>query len=1769
MRSTLHLLLTAVFLVPVIAVEVNFLDFDVSGIDGNLKKRLTNEGVFENTPPDTYIGQLVAYVDGQPNSGVTYEKEIAAGDNYFDVSSTGEVITTTAILDREKAQANNLIVTFIAKLNSASVTTSIPIKVTVLDENDNAPAFERSVGYGTVVSEYIQIGTTIYSDVIASDLDVGWNAEMEMTCKVDVADSKSVEACDAFGVGGEFIEEVNGITKYRAIIFVKKALDYETQKGYFLTVQARDNPDGKQSGVSNNATANVIIDVGDEQDSPPVFGATSLKVFVFEGSDIGKRLSTVTVRDGDEGSPRLLNISIIDSADLFDLDITMDQSTRIYTVVIVVKGDIDREAFVDGHQFSIKAIEVDDVTGQLTTAMANITVDVTILDVNDNPPRFTQTTYNVDLVEPTINNGIVPGVTLEVTDIDVSRTAEGLSYSTFNVSIISQSSPAAFSLNNDAGTRRASFNLVIDNYMNLDYEVPAYRSRVVLVEAVDFNDNSLSSTATVSINIIDTNDNAPVFQQSVYTSQVSEVEQPGKSIVTIVATDNDSGSNANITYSFIDPNIVKFSLDPISGLVTLAQTLDYDNGAVQYEMTVLASDQGNPVETASASIIVSVLNYNDLPPVFQLGSYRSTITESSTVFLIPVTVQATDPDGFQVTYSIVGGNTANNAFQIDPVLGTLSLNSIINFMDTPEQKGFFYLNVSARDSGVPSQVSYVTITVEVRDENNANPTFPRPNYNASISEAIARGSTVLQVVATDTDSGTNGRITYLITFGAKDDFKINADTGIIFVGSTALLDYDTTSLYNITVEAVDQGSPPRTGTTTVQIAIEDANNKNPSFDKPLYAQTLNESQPVGTFVLRMNATDPDSTSAIRYSILYYQSSGEGVPTYNYRNSFRIDSMTGSIFTNTTMDFDVVPQIQFVVEARDINATTLQTATATVLIYILQEVDNTPDFNDPWTDANPTYNHVIPEAKATNFSYITLVAFVPSTREQIQDYQEVFGTDPDDYFTVERTTGKVRANREIDYETLDRKILTLTVKATSPQGLSSTANIVFQIQDINDNAPQFSQANYTFTVSEGKQYPEEIGNIVATDADSSSNANISFSITGTNASHFTIFMMGNNMRSATGKIVVSQNTVLDFETTPQYNLVLHARDNPDVNRFDVYKETSVKLTIKLRDINDQKPIFSKDNYYFFTVETFGGTNAIGQVSAVDADSGSNGQVSYSFVSPDSRVTQYFYISANSGTLFTKASLDGASVIGSFYVQVMARDNGNPFEFSYANVYINVSSGQLDNGQPVWFSPAIGESITIVEHTALQTSIFNASASPRTPGAGISFSFLSNSQDLDKFAISADGNIRVIGDIDREEKAVYDLIILATDTLNSTLSGTRRLTVRVLDINDNEPSFRDCPDQTYLEVVSVNVRENQPAETYVYRVKACDLDVAPNNFITYQFTYEDSTCFPNATGAFNLNSATGVITTTQVLDREIREMYRICVIARPNTSFGRRKRDTADNIQKIDVVVLDNNDNGPVFLTRNIFKAIFDLPTEEKVAQLRAVDPDSSEFNGVRYSVTGITYQRPDGPIVIYGAFNINPDTGLVTVNFPTYKAFTSGYFIISVRAEDNSDSTMFDTTTIKVYVAEEITQIRVVIDSAGNTDVADKVTNMMTDLNAGGIVTFQQTQIRYHKDSTGATIPSKTDVCMLAIQNDKVLDAYDGQSMLETRESIIRNYGFAEIGPCEPSTTSNLEGWSVFWWVLVAFAIFMFILILILMYAIYALYRNYKSFMDTRQQYLVQ
>ncbi|XP_021356992.1 cadherin-23-like isoform X1 [Mizuhopecten yessoensis] len=1775
MVFTVLLLMSAAFLAPVIGQEIKFLEQQTSGIDGNLKVALTN-GILENTQRGTYIGQLVAYVDGQSNSNIVYSKEIG-GDNYLDVSPTGEV-TTDAPLDRELSNANTILITFIATFET--VETRAPIKISVLDKNDNIPIFERTEGLAVEVSEDVANGTMVFSNIFVSDLDLGWYAQIKMTCMVVPNDTKSAEACDTFGLSETPVNDPqNPDLKAQGFIYVKKALDYETQKEYTMTISAVDNPDKKGGGVSHPVTVNIAIDVFDEQDSPPVFSTNTLRAFVHEHSMVGKRLSSVTVRDGDRGNPRLLNISIIDvsgnSADLFDLSITMDAATRVYTVVIVVKGDIDRETYPAGHSFIIKAIEIDDTTGLLTNSMAEVTVEVTIEDINDNPPIFTKNTYNVNLTEPIANDGIVPGVTIEVSDADVTRTADGLSYSTFNVSIISQSSPPAFHLNNDGGTRKASFNLVIDNYMNLDYEVPAYRTRVVVIEAVDFNNNSLSSTAVVNINIIDYNDNAPVFLQTSYSASVSENELPGKTVQTIRATDSDSGTNAALTYTFVDPNIVMFNLNPTTGVVTLAQQLDYDNGAVQYEMTVIVSDGGNPTETASTSLLVTVLNYNDLPPVFQLSSYRSTVTESSTVFLIPVTVQASDPDGFAVTYSIVGGNTLNNAFRIDPNLGVLSLISQVNYKDTPGQNGFFNLNVSAADSGNPSQVSYVTITVEVRDENNANPTFPNTSYNKTISESVATGTTVLQVLATDTDSGTNGELTYSITVGAKDDFKIKSDTGIIYVGSSATLDYDDTAAYTIRVEAIDRGSPPRTGSTTVYITLEDANNKSPKFDIPLYVEKLDETEPVGTSVLRMNATDLDSARSIQYSIrlstiIAYQANGQQVATifdYNYRQAFRIDSTSGIIYTNATLDFDKASQIQFIVEARDVNATLEQTATATALIYILQDVDDTPEFDAPWTKANPSYNHVIPEAKS-NFTYITLIAYVPSTKEQIRDFQEVPGTDTQDYFVVERTTGKVLANREIDYETLDRKILSLTVRATSPAGLSSIANINFQIQDINDNAPMFLQPNYTFTVSEGKQYPEEVGNIMAYDADSSSNANISFSITGTNSSHFTIFMVGNNMRSATGIIAVSQNTILDYETTQQYNLVLHARDNPDVSRFDVYKETSIKLTIRLTDINDQKPVFSQQTYNFFTVETFGGSNVIGQVSATDLDTGSNGRVTYNFVNATAIVSRYFQIFPNSGNVVTMTSLEGASVYGSFYVKVRARDSGTPFEFSYANVYINVSSGQLDNGQPIWFQPAIGAFVNILEHTAINTNIFNASASPRTQGAGILFSFLSNSQDLNKFAITPQGHITIIGDIDREEKAIYDLIILATDSLNSTLQGTRRLTVRVLDINDNLPSFRSCPDKTYLDVVTVSVRENLIAETFVYRVEACDLDVAPNNNIEYRFNYDDSSCFPNATSPFTLNSATGWITTNVALNRELVPMYRVCVEARP-ALFGRRKRATDDTVQKIDVIVLDNNDNGPVFLTKDIFKAIFELPTAEAVTQLRAVDPDSSFFNKVRYSITEILFEKPGRQIQTYGAFNINPDTGLVTVNFPTYNAFTSGYFKISVRAEDSFDSTMFDTTQIMILIAEEVSQIRVVTDSNDNLDIADNVAQMISDLNAAGLVTFQQTQIRYHKDSSGAAIPSKTDVCMLAIQNNKVLDAYDGQAMLETRDGIIRNYGFREIGSCEPSTTSDLEGWSVFWWVLVAFAIFMFILILILMYAIFALYRNYKSFMTTRQQYLVQ
>ncbi|XP_061175504.1 cadherin-23-like isoform X2 [Saccostrea echinata] len=1765
---------------------------NTTGIDGDLRQRLVTQGVLESVAIGTELGKLKAHVPQNPNAVVLYE---ALSQQTLDVKQDGSVLLARP-LDREAASStgNNLKVIFVAYYitnQGVRLSADTSITITVLDVNDEVPTFQN-LPYNAKVAENALIGTTLYSSILVRDLDVGYYSEIQLSCYVIPDNQESQSACDTFGLN----TRQNSQGNYTGFVYLKRTVDYEVKKGYTMTIKSIDNPSRLGGGSQLSSTINILIEVIDQQDSPPRFLNTPVTVTVYENTPNGTRLGAITAQDGDEGSPRPIKIVNKDPSNLFLITPaeSIDSSNLRYMSQIRVLGNIDRETQLARYDFDVEAIEMEN--GVETDQRVTTKVIVTILDEDDNIPKFEHPVYNVSVLEMDSSSSIansttpLPGLTVKVSDPDDASNA------LFNISILSQPVPGLFRVTPTQASQLAQASLIVTDAKQLDYENPNVRTQQILLLAQDVNNPiNHSSTTTVIINLEDSNDNTPVFQASEYSASVREDRAVGSSIITITGSDRDSGENGRLEYSLRGTGLEKFNVNPSTGLVTLAQALDYED-TTSYQLLFRAQDKGSPSRESAVSLTISVLNYNDFGPIFSPDSYQTSVNEGETNILIPVIVKARDRESLDdITYTIVAGNTVDNAFILNSRTGVLSLSRGLNYEETPQRRGYFRLIVQATDADVPPQSANTTIDVLIIDKNNHDPQFLQSQYTAQISEGSAPGSFVKTVSATDQDFGSNGNISYYIWSGGLDHFTIDQQ-GQVTVSGGAALDVDNVRRYDITIHARDKGSPPRTGSTTLIVTLTDSNNKDPFFSKQVYIGSVQETVSIGTSVIQVRANDTDSTKSLQYSIdrlsiIAKSTDGTQIRTYypyDFREAFEIEPTSGVIKVKSALSRDSAAEIDFNVIVKDVNAENNkeQTAKALVLITILGSADLTPYFAPPWTVTNPTYYYTLPEEVAIGTVTSTLIATDPKGPFQITNFQEVAEPnmgDVGDYFSVNQTTGQIKVNRRLDYENLNSKLVRFRVRAFSRDGTRSVdANITIQVQDINDNVPEFTQAKYTVTVSEDRVYPYQIATVFARDRDSGSYSEIEYSLSGQGFDKFMILK--------SGLILIGDGTILDHETTPEYNLLLTAQDNPSAQSSEVRQRSSVPLTIKVTDINDNPPVFSSSEYSFLTVESYDLNTNIGEVRATDLDSGVNGEIDYTIVSvepaPRTPEEDYFGISSESGMLYSKNSLRGASAKSPYRLVIQAQDRGIPVLISSCIVNINVSSGQLDNGKPIWISPRFGDSnvvtiMNITEHADLGTAVIRALAVPRTPGASIEYSILSDNEDVSEFVIDKDTGIVTVArnrTLDREKQETHDLILLATDTLNRTLQSTRLLSIKLQDINDEDPSFKNCPDRQYDIPTETSVRESEPVGTVVYTARACDLDLSPYNSVQYSFFTDDSLyCFSNISQSFRVDASTGVITTNQVLDRESQGTYLICVQAKkPGT---RRKRElpskqeletklqqyTGDDVLFLLVSVSDVNDNKPTFSLTSDYTYIFAYPTKDNVYQLTASDPDIGDKGRVRYSIIQSQYinTAKRRNISVFDAFKINTETGQISVGFQAYKYFIGGYFELTIKGEDYLRSEMYSTYKLKIYIGEKSSQVRVVMASDSSRNQQQFVDDLERSLNGSpDSVLYIPTDTRYHVTATG-TSANQIDICFFVVRNNRVVDSYDGTAALGDVQSILTSKNVYSPGPCEPATTKTLEGWSAFWWVLVAFAIFMFVIIVILIFAVIVLYNDYKDSMQAR------
>ena len=571
------------------------------------------------------------------------------------------------------------------------------------------------------------------------------------------------------------------ISSSSGVITTAKILDYETVTSYSLTVSVSDG--------TVTVTTSLTIIVNNKNDQP-AFTNAPYSAAVDENN---AGTSVCTVSASDEDTADTLSFILLGSG---SGDFVLDSSTGVVTLSRAVDYELRSSYF-------LSVIVLDGRGGSASTNL-----NVTVNDINESP-NFLSTPLSVSIAE-NLQTG-VNVIRIKASDED---SGDSLTYS------LSGTNSSHFAISSSTG--------LVTTAQLLDKETVGSYSLNVTV-----TDGTLSVTESLSITVSDVND-APAFNEAPYATTVVE-NDAAATVYKVSATDDDGDS---LTFTITGTGSVDFSLNPTTGVVTLADALDYESTSVYY-LTIRASDSNGGVATTSLN--VTVVDQNDSPQ-FLSTPYTVNIGENLPVGTTVIKVVASDQDpSDSLTYSLSGTN--NNHFSIGSSTGVISTAQELD----RENITSYSLTVSVSDGSVT-----VTEAISIGVDNaNDPPTFSNAPFNVSVNENIKSGN-LLTVSATDDDGDA---ISFSIYGVGSESFSVHSSSGVVSLAGT--LDYETVSGYTLTIWASDANG----GVATTSLYVDVVNqNDDPTFLGTPYSSSVSEDAAVGSTVLVLTASDQDGDS---------------------------------------------------------------------------------------------------------------------------------------------------------------------------------------------------------------------------------------------------------------------------------------------------------------------------------------------------------------------------------------------------------------------------------------------------------------------------------------------------------------------------------------------------------------------------------------------------------------------------------------------------------------------------------------------------------------------------------------------------------------------------------------------------------------------------------------------------------------------------------------------------------------------------------------------
>ncbi|XP_068148728.1 cadherin-87A [Drosophila tropicalis] len=1267
---------------------------------------------------------------------------------------------------------------------------------------------------------------------------------------------------------------------------------------YVFSIRATELIDG--AIPAEHTITRVTIVVTDVDDHNPTFSASHFNVSITENLANGMPLPglSIFVDDRDMGENSRYQLALRDvsnSAGVFGISPTEAQGRTPVVVRVLNSSRLDYDVSVpDQRKFEFDLVAL--VHG---VEKAKARVEIHLLDANDNAPIFAKPAgYRFNASENMPVDALIGHVSASDADDgafgDVHYVLKGFGADNFYVD-------------------PESGGLYL--HKTLDYEKQSSYSLTVV--AID--GGGRESNANLFIDVVDVNDNYPIFESNEYSRTIREGASIFEPQFFVRARDADGPSQGNgrVKYDIVSENSIAgnvFRIEPETGEIIIqkaARSMDTERG--EYEIVVSATDFGIPPLTNSTRVLVRVgISGNQRPifkghfqnvenlPIIGPPSYRVSIPENAPSGFNVTTVSAHDPDGLDslLRYRIVG---ANDNFQINELSGLITVSPQAR-IDRDSNMNSFEIIVNAVDSGIPiPETATTTVYVNVKDINDEKPKIEQANYAAYVSERTAIGESVLRVKAIDKDL--NSRLEYSLqgvvkattkagvsianrsNYRAQEAFRIDQESGEIFVNSTLRHDVAAIIIFTVAVRDLNAEVDPdgQVDTTEVTVYVQSFQDTNPIFKNPGWTSSrpvvdikIKEEMPIDSALFILQAEDPVTRQPITSFELIEPKEVE---------YFQISERTGEVILKKRLDYEALAESgtgpEFELQVRANSADRQRSTISRINITVENVNDNSPTF-----DQN-SYHATIVENKSYPERVVRVKArdkdAVLTARDEKLGYHKIIYSLQGEYamlFEINNLTGEVVVARHQQIDRERTPHIRLQVKAEDSPGKptdakQSVVELLIDVLDVNDNAPEFVQKKYSTVIPENAPIDAFVVQLEALDADEGPGGEVRYELVNEGEANGLF-----KINPQSGLLSTRRNLTGKGRAEP-YVLIVRAQDNGSQVPKQPTLSTDIDVIIFIGDVsaNDGVPYFvaPRVGQMANVSENAASGSPVFQVIAHDPDDENtpSGSITYRIL-PDTLDAEAFAIDAHTGLITTRQVLD-REIKNMYKILLEVSDNGQPKQSVTRVLQIVVLD--MDDHEPR-FAREIDEGpliMSVKEEEPAGTIVGNFSAIDEDIGENAAIDYViieGNNEQI--FTIERTNEslaiLKTNQPIDRELVESYGLTIKCLklgepgykfigDAYDRQDPSHLRLTIKVLDIDDNLPEFEQ-KDPT------VGIRINVPIDTVVTTLRARDADAeAPPislaienvTFVPQFYKRSRQLATGNLQGLFTLNNHTGELRT----------------------------------------------------------------------------------------------------------------------------------------------------------------------------------------------------------------------------------------------------------------------------------------------------------------------